>query len=110
MKSKVSEFPPNTRFTAPSGWAGRIVSKTNDGFRYNVIFDNGILDTYPEHLIKDPIDRFGNPIELLKKNQHGGSRVGAGSKATGKPARSKVMRVPIDLVAEVERLIAAHKG
>jgi len=110
MKSKVSEFPPNTRFTAPSGWAGRIVCKANDGIRYNVIFDNGILDTYPDHLIKDPTDRFGNPIELLKKNQHGGSRIGAGSKATGKPARSKVMRVPIDLVADVERLIAAYKG
>jgi len=108
MRRKISELPPNTRFTAPSGWAGRIVSKTNDGFRYNVIFDNGILDTYPEHLIKDPIDRRGNPIELIE--QHGGKRAGAGSKQTGKPHQTKVMRVPIDLVADVERLIAAYRG
>ena len=109
MRNKISEFPPNTRFTSPSGWAGRIVCRSNDKIRYDVIFENGILDTYPEHLIKDPIDRFGNSIELLKPS-HGGKRAGAGSKATGKPARSKVMRVPIELVADVARLIAAYKG
>ena len=110
MRRKISEFPPNTRFTAPSGLAGRIVCKDRDSSRYDVIFDNGIVDTYPQHLIKNPIDRRGNPIELIEPKQHGGKRAGAGSKQTGKLHQTKVMRVPVDLVAEIERLIAAYKG
>ena len=109
-KITVSEFPADTSFKSPSGWVGWIRHREANG-RYAVSFENGIEDSYPGHLILSPYDKDGNELSIQAKSPHGGKRQGSGRKrSTQLSKKTKPMRIPLELVPQVEKLIMDYRN